>query len=196
MKTKEYISIQLDANPQAVHAWLESAAASAQRIDKRAFCVASLEIAPVMPITPAEPAQPAPHQRRYGIFNGSGMLVLNADLHCPDAHTTVLELRRDEAFPLVAEELKLRLDERFPGANGEVLAEKPRTRVGAPPLACNVWLEEQLRLLPNPAHHHHLYSTWLAHYITLRGYEPLDPRRSFRAACSSCLQRLHACNDA
>lgn len=206
MKTKEFIRIRLDASPNAVRAWLESAAASAQQIDERSFCVSSLEIDAV---TPVEPSQ---HQRRYGIFSDfarsisrsissgassdDGVLVLTADLHCPQTGATVLELRRDEAFPLVAEELMLWLEERFPGAHGDVLAEKPRTRAGAPPLACNVWLEEQLRLLPDHARYHHLYPAWLAHYITLRGYEPLDPRRSFRAAARGCLDRLCAGNSA
>lgn len=138
------------------------------------------------------PANQRQHRRRYGVFNGSGVLALNADLRCPDARTTVLELRRDDAFPLVAEELMERLNKRFPGASGEMLAEKPRERSGAPPLACNVWLEDQLRKLPDPARYHHLYADWLAHYVTLRGYEPLDPRRSFRAAARGCIQRMQA----
>ena len=133
-----------------------------------------------------------PARRRYGIFDGSGVLILRADLRCPDVGTTVLELRRDDAFPLMAEELMRRLEERFPGASGEVLAEKPRVRSGAPPLACNVWLEEQLRKLPNHARYHHLYNAWLAHYVALRGYEPLDPRRSFRAAVRGCYKRMNA----
>jgi hypothetical protein len=190
MKTKEFIRIHIDAAPQAVHGWLESVAAVAQEIGNRAFCVASVDIDPAMPVEPLK------HHRRYGVFTEAGALVVTADLHCPDAGTTVLALRRDEAFPLVAEELMLRLEERFPGAQGEILAERPRTRAGAPPLACNVWLEEQLRLLRDPAQYHHLYTAWLAHYVTLRGYEPLDPRRSFRAAARGCLKRMRACRRA
>lgn len=209
MKTKEFIRIRLDAGPDRVRTWLESAANMAEHIGERTFCVASLEIE--LPAPPASntgseeesETQPAahrqgrmPHQRRYGIYNGDGVLVLRADLHCPDARTTLLELRRDEAFPLLAEEMMQQLQDRFLGARGDLLAEKPRLHAGAPPLACNVWLEEQLAQLPDPTQYHHLYTTWLAHYVTLRGYEPLDPRRSFRAAARSCLKRLRARNGA
>lgn len=192
MNTKEFIRIQLDATPNAVRAWLDSAADAAQQIGERTFCVASLE----MDADASDPSNPdsTPHRRRYGVFNGDGVLVLNAELHRSHEHTTVLELRRDDAFPLIAEELMRRLQDRFPGAGGEMLAEKPRVRAGAPPLACNVWLEEQMRRLPDPARYHHLYATWLEHYVTLRGYEPLDPRRSFRAAARGCLRRLRAQN--
>ena len=196
MKTKEFIRIQLGAAPNAVRAWLESAAAAAQEVDERRFCVSSLAIDTDAPVASSQ------HRRRYGIFTdiasggsgGSGALVLTADLRCPQADATVLELRRDEGFPLPAQELMRQLQECFPVAHGEILAEQPRTHAGAPPLACNVWLEEQLRLLPDARRYQHLYPAWLAHYTTLRGYQPLDPRRSFRAAVRGCLSRLRVEN--
>jgi hypothetical protein len=68
---------------------------------------------------------------------------------------------------------------------------KKRARfAGAPILACNHWLEEQMRRLPDPRRYHHLYRAWLDRYTTLRGYGPADPRRSFRSAAHGCLRRI------
>lgn len=61
--------------------------------------------------------------------------------------------------------------------------------VGAPPLACNLWLESQLELLPNPYDYGHLFAEWLMLYIELRGEPPADPRRSFNRAAESILRR-------
>jgi len=105
-------------------------------------------------------------------------------------NTTELEIRRGETFPLMMQQLVRLLGERFSGLRGDVLEQKPSGGPGAPPLACNVWLEEQMRCLPDPKEYHHLYSAWLAHYIVLRGYEPQDPRRSFRAAARGSLRRI------
>jgi len=63
---------------------------------------------------------------------------------------------------------------------------------GARPLACNRWLAEQLARLgeagaPEPAA---LYRPWLEQYRALRGDEPADPRRSFRAALNTARRRL------
>ncbi|MEX1021297.1 MAG: hypothetical protein WDZ49_16670 [Litorilinea sp.] len=74
----------------------------------------------------------------------------------------------------------------------ETPTEKPK---GAPPLACNLWLERELARLPqpaldNPAAYRQLYQPWLAHYHALRGFYPQDPRRSFRAAVASARRRL------
>ena len=53
---------------------------------------------------------------------------------------------------------------------------------GAPQLACNRWLFEQLA---NPAFAGRaatkLYPAWLEQYRAIKGYYPIDPRRSFRA---------------
>lgn len=61
---------------------------------------------------------------------------------------------------------------------------------GAPILACNHWLEAQMRQLPDPRQYHHLFDAWLARYVVLRGVAPAAPRRSFRAAAQGCLQRI------
>jgi hypothetical protein len=67
-----------------------------------------------------------------------------------------------------------------------------RAKVGAPPLACNVWLEDEIARLGEDAGppYSHLYEEWLGRYYALRGYYPADPRRSFRAAVASCVNRL------
>ncbi len=126
----------------------------------------------------------------FGVYSNDDALALTAELHYEGARSIVLQIRRDEIFPLVGDELMERLMQRYPGAEGEILAERPRTCSGAPPLACNVWLEEQMGELAHPERYHHLYPTWLAHYVTLKGFEPIDPQRSFRAAAKSCLHRL------
>lgn len=64
------------------------------------------------------------------------------------------------------------------------------TRPGAPPLACNVWLEEQLARLGDRSAVDTLYRGWLIRYRALRGFFPHDPRRSFRAAVKSAQARL------
>jgi hypothetical protein len=66
----------------------------------------------------------------------------------------------------------------------------PKPRRGAPPLACNVWLEAQLAQLSDPTHVHLLYESWLERYRALRGFYPQEPRRSFRAALAGARQRL------
>lgn len=67
---------------------------------------------------------------------------------------------------------------------------EPKRRRGAPPLACNVWLEAQLAQLSDPARAHLLYEGWLERYRALRGFYPQEPRRSFRAALAGARQRL------
>jgi hypothetical protein len=61
---------------------------------------------------------------------------------------------------------------------------------GAPPLACNLWLEEEISRMGGNQRYAHLYKPWLEHYRALRGFYPADPRRSFRAAVSGSLKRL------
>ena len=186
MNTKEYVRVELDASACAVRDWLEDMAADAELIGECTFGVVSLEL------HPDAAGHPQEHRRRYGIFDGRGVQVLDAAMrsHTSTTDITELEIRRDETFPLVMEQLIRLLDERFPGVRGDMLAQKRCGKTGAPPLACNVWLEEQLRSLPEPEKYHHLYSAWLAHYVILRGYEPQDPRRSFRAAARGCLRRI------
>lgn len=54
---------------------------------------------------------------------------------------------------------------------------------GAPPLACNLWVREQLAepVFANMESARQLYSAWLEQYRALRGAYPADPRRAFRA---------------
>jgi hypothetical protein len=79
-----------------------------------------------------------------------------------------------------------------PGAPNQATLKKRAQFAGAPILACNHWLEEQMRRLPDPRRYHHLYRAWLDRYTTLRGYGPADPRRSFRSAAHGCLRRITA----
>jgi hypothetical protein len=61
---------------------------------------------------------------------------------------------------------------------------------GAPPLACNRWLEGQLATLPRQATPSRFFNLWVEQYRALRGQYPADPKRSFRAAVQGCRRRL------
>jgi hypothetical protein len=54
---------------------------------------------------------------------------------------------------------------------------------GAPPLACNLWVREQLAdpVFANMELARRLYPAWLEQYRALRGSYPADPRRAFRS---------------
>jgi hypothetical protein len=67
---------------------------------------------------------------------------------------------------------------------------RKHTAPGAPPLACNLWLEEEIGRMEGTQRYSHLFKPWLEHYRALRGYYPADPRRSFRAAVKGSLKRL------
>jgi hypothetical protein len=60
---------------------------------------------------------------------------------------------------------------------------------GAPPLSCNIWLEEQIAALEDPDDYGHLYDRWLEMYIRLRGESPADRKRSFRRAAEAIRDR-------
>ena len=191
MRTKEFIRINIETSPQDVRAWLESIASVAHDVGKRAYTVCRIDPSSTPSrLSHLSPVNVIDNAVCFGVYLSDDALALTAELHYEGARSIVLEIRRDEIFPLVGDELMDRLMQRYPGAKGEILAERPRTSSGAPPLACNVWLEEQLSELAHPEHYHHLYPTWLAHYVTLKGFAPIDPRRSFRAAAKSCLHRL------
>ena len=66
----------------------------------------------------------------------------------------------------------------------------PKRPRGAPVLACNQWLEQQLIASPYPFHARELYRRWLAAYTRLKGHAPEDPKSSFRAALRSARRRL------
>ncbi len=65
----------------------------------------------------------------------------------------------------------------------------PRGR-GAPPLACNSWLEAQLRALPPRISPRVLFPQWIEQYRMVRGVYPVEPDRSFRAAVDGCHRRM------
>lgn len=66
----------------------------------------------------------------------------------------------------------------------------PLDEAGARPLACNRWLDDQLARLGETVAAARLYPAWLAQYRALRGDDPADPQRSFRAAMQTARRRL------
>ncbi len=111
-----------------------------------------------------------------------------------------VELAGAPEFPLTVDEVRWLLTRRFRharrGASGRrtgLLLRLQRAggeRTGAPVLECNVWLEEQLARLASPRDKHKLFRPWLERYRALRGVEPADPLRSFRAAVAGCERRM------
>jgi hypothetical protein len=95
-----------------------------------------------------------------------------------------LDLRVWPLFPATLETLTFHFSEYFTQAN-PVLSSVAALHYGngAPHLACNRWLLEQLA---NPAFAEakaakQLYPAWLEQYRALKRDYPVDPRRSFRA---------------
>lgn len=74
------------------------------------------------------------------------------------------------------------------GAPAEPLTPQPavRRKSGAPQLHCNVWLYNQLRVLPDPRQCSHLKPHWRELYLEEVGMKPEDWDKSFRAAARYC----------
>lgn len=120
------------------------------------------------------------------------------------SRTVRMEIATEPAFALRADEIRWHLRTHFAhavrGAGGRRTgllltinrSEPARAgHTGAPVLACNVWLEEQLAALgPGRPGRRRLFRPWLEQYHRLRGRDPVDPMRSFRAAVAGCEKRL------
>lgn len=189
MIAKEFIRIRLYAAPPAIDAWLSAAAEIAAKQTARSFQVVAL--------AQEQDERQAPATRwQYGVYMGvrwrpaSGRLVMTALLAIESPHVTLVELRCSAAFPLSIYELLDSLCERFAHSDALLLAVPEQAGKGAPLLACNAWLEDELRRLPYPERYHHLYQPWLDRYIMLRGRAPVEPHRSFRSAVRSSLARM------
>lgn len=132
-----------------------------------------------------------------------GVLLVLALIEEKEAGVLRAEIASDPRFPIAGEEVMWHFRNRFPhctrGAGGRRtglllwinrLARSSHT--GAPVLACNVWLEEQLAKVHDERERMRLFRPWMARYRELRGVEPADPMRSFRAAVAGCERRLRA----
>ena len=115
----------------------------------------------------------------------------------------VVEVASDPRFPLMGDEVTWHFVKRFPGnkrlepgrRSGTLLWINRMSKsasTGAPVLACNVWLEEQLLRLEHPSQRRSLFKPWLERYEDVRGVAPADPERSFRAAMRGCELRMRA----
>lgn len=95
-----------------------------------------------------------------------------------------LDLRVWPLFPATLETLTYRLFTHFTQANPVLSSVAAlHSSQGAPPLACNRWLLEQLAT-PRYADAEaakQLYPAWMEQYRALKGAYPADPRRGFRA---------------
>ena len=61
---------------------------------------------------------------------------------------------------------------------------------GAPVIGPNLWLENEMRRLRDPADAALLYESWLQRYYRDRGHYPRDPKRAFRQAVRGCWERI------
>ncbi len=104
-----------------------------------------------------------------------------------------LELRRWPPLPVALETVVDHMGSYFSGMSITVSSAAPlRTKRGAPPLVCNVWLERQLEAYSPHTSLRPLYMHWLEQYRAVRGNYPAAPARSFRAAVAGCRQRMQA----
>ncbi len=193
MITKEYVRIRLHAAPEAVIAWLGAMAETAAAATRNPYSVAPLGVE-------GQKGGLLDELLRYGLYPARDSSVppapiLTATVWREGVASVVVELRCSAAFPLSAAELMDDLAERFSIRSALALTAPQHTDAGAPPLACNVWLEEELRRLPDPERQAHaLYEGWLERYIALRGAAPAEPRRSFRSAVRSRLNHIRGEN--
>jgi len=130
-----------------------------------------------------------------------GRLHLLALVEEVEGKTVRVEIASNPGFALRGEEVRQHLVRHFPravrGAEGRrtglllrINHEADSDHTGAPVLACNVWLEEQLAHLGDKAEKRKLFRPWMDRYRALRGLDPADPARSFRAAVAGCEERL------
>lgn len=103
----------------------------------------------------------------------------------------ILELRRWPPLPVALATVVDHMAAYFSASPTTVASAAPRRRGrGAPPLACNAWLERQLAGLPPHTGLRPLYAQWIEQYRAVRGSYPAAPQRSFRAAVAGCRQRM------
>jgi hypothetical protein len=103
----------------------------------------------------------------------------------------ILELRRWSPLPVALATVVDNITAYFSDSPTTVVSAAPLHRGrGAPPLACNSWLETQLASLPPHTGLRPLYAQWLEQYRAVRGDYPADPQRSFRAAVAGCRARI------
>lgn len=130
-----------------------------------------------------------------------GRLHLLALLEEVEGRAVRVEIAATPGFAMRSDELREHFMHSFPravrGAAGRrtglllrINQEAESDHTGAPVLACNVWLEEQLAHLRDRSEKRKLFRPWLDRYRALRGLDPADPARSFRAAVSGCEARL------
>jgi hypothetical protein len=103
----------------------------------------------------------------------------------------ILELRRWSPLPVALETVVGHLTAYFSESPTTVSGAAPLRSVrGAPPLACNSWLELQLASLPPHTGLRPLYTHWIEQHRAVRGDYPVEPLRSFRAAVAGCRARI------
>jgi hypothetical protein len=216
MNERESVYVEIDVAPSELVGWLHALAdhlsgrfpvPGATRGAARCWVVGPRDYsgpqgAPVLYETLALYAA-APIQLAIGLANGPAMGPPTGDVALSVTIVPLhqrgrppgpaLELRRWSPLPAALDTVVQHLIAHF----GKVCtvtsgAASPQELPGAPPLACNRWLEAQLAALPPRPNLTRLYRTWLEQYRALRGDYPVDPQRSFRAAVIGCRRRLAA----
>jgi hypothetical protein len=189
MDTCEVVCIEIEAAPGDVAPWLLALAADlGNRAQTRRWAIgprgySGPAAAPVAYETLALYSL-HPHQSP-----GEGEVALAVTLLPLHRRRLALELRRRSPLPATLDTVMQHLGAHFAQVCTIVSgAASPQPHAGAPPLACNLWLDAQLAA-PH-AESRRLYAPWLEQYRALRGHYPADPRRSFRAAVAGSRRRI------
>ena len=196
MNARDFLCVELEVAPGDIVRWLCTLAADLpkpSRLRYRAVgprdyrglqgAPASYETLALYAVTPGEPPQAG------GFVSGDVALAVTLlPLH---RRRLALELRRWSPLPatldVIAQHLTTYFAQVCTMTSG---AATPQAWPGAPPLACNRWLERQLAGAPQSQNANRLYPLWLEQYRALRGGYPADAKRSFRAALQGCRRRL------
>ena len=195
MDANALIYMQLDAAPELVEPWLHALARAWTSPAGARYIVGPPTRTPGGP-TPyetlaiyrvahvADAAQPGAFSAAVAVALAVTYVPLRPSRAC-------LELRAGPFLPAtldtVVQQCATAFAQQYPVVSSVAV---PLDEAGARPLACNRWLDDQLARLGETVAATRLYPAWLAQYRALRGDDPADPQRSFRAAVHTARHRL------
>ena len=190
MDANALICVQLDAAPEMIEPWLQTLAQG-----WTSMLPARYEVGPAT----RTPGSPLPYET-LAIYvvdatpTKHGQVALAVTYVPLRPSRACLELRGGGSFlpatlETVVQQCATAFASQFPVVSSVAT---PLDVVGAPPLACNRWLDAQVAKLGRgqSPERELVYQSWLEQYRALRGDTPADPRRSFRAALVAARRRV------
>ena len=190
MDANNLICIKLDAAPEMIEPWLQTLAQGWTLTLPKQYVVGP---------TTRTPGGPTPHETLaiYAVEatpTGVGQVALAVTYVPLRSSRACLELRGGPFLPAtldtVVQQCATVFAMQYPVVSSVAV---PLEEVGARPLACNRWLDNHMVRMGEATFAEFsaaLYRPWLEQYRALRGDEPADPRRSFRAAVNTARRRL------